>query len=92
MQQGSIKLIKGDNKDNYIYIYIISDIFVYPCKKKIIQINAFLLNPFSTTIFFNIVKKYFLSSKSAYYHDFIRIMWHWRLAEWLLKIHRNITF
>jgi len=28
---------------------------------------------------FNIAKKCFLSSKSAYYNYFWRIMWHWRL-------------
>ncbi len=25
------------------------------------------------------INKYFLSSKSAYYYDFWKIMWHWRL-------------
>jgi len=26
--------------------------------------------------------KYFLSTKSEYYNDFSRIMWHWRLEKW----------
>ncbi len=34
-----------------------------------------------------------MSTKSAYYNGFWRIMWHWRLEQWLLKIqlctHRN---
>ncbi len=38
-------------------------------------------------------KNVFLSPKSAYYNDFRRIIWHWRLEEWLQKIqlchHRN---
>ncbi len=33
----------------------------------------------SSTIGVNIDDKCFLSSKSAYYNDFWRIMWHWRL-------------
>jgi len=33
----------------------------------------------SSTSVFNIDDKCFLSSRSAYYNDFCRIMWHWRL-------------
>ncbi len=44
----------------------------------------------SSTTVFNIDnnKKYFLRSKSAYYNDFWRIMWHWRLENADLH-HRN---
>ncbi len=36
-------------------------------------------------------KKCFLSSDSAYKNDFWRIMWHWRVEQWLLKFSLAIT-
>ncbi len=80
IQQWCIKLIKSNKGIYIISKFCILNTFsfeLYIHQRKYIVVSTKILS--STTVFDNNNKKCFLSTKSAYYNDFWRIMRHWRL-------------
>jgi len=71
---------------NAVHLNFLFYTFYQVLNKKVSQFTQKIL---SSTLIITTTKKFILSSKSPYKNDFLRIMWHWRLKEWLLKILLN---
>ncbi len=84
--------IKSDSKKPIPIYFTNTVLFKFPFKES--QKNIGLHKNIKWT-FFNIdKKKSILNSKASYQNYFWKIMWHWKLEWWLLKIqlckHRKI--